>query len=150
MDMKSEYDFSKGKRGAIDPLPAGKERITIRLDADILAWFRQQVDLRGGGNYQTLINQALREYVAGQQLPIEDLLRRVLREELPPYESFALPEELFSRREIIMPKDKKTVTRYRDAVTGQYTTKNKAQRNPKTTVKETDKIAPKKKSKKKK
>lgn len=83
--LKSTYDFSKGKRGAIDPLPAGKERITIRLDADIIDWFRQQVNLRGGGNYQTMINQALREYVAGQQLPIEGLLRRVLREELEQY-----------------------------------------------------------------
>jgi len=84
-DTKKEYDFTKGKPGAIDPLPAGKERITIRLDADIIQWFRQQVNLRGGGNYQTMINQALREYVAGQQLPIEDLLRRVLREELGQY-----------------------------------------------------------------
>ncbi len=87
-DMKSEYDFTKGKRGAIDPLPVGKERITIRLDADILTWFRQQVDLRGGGNYQTLINQALRDYVAGQQIPIEYLLRRVLREELSRYKPY--------------------------------------------------------------
>ena len=29
--MKAEYDFSKGKRGALDPLPPGKTRITIRL-----------------------------------------------------------------------------------------------------------------------
>jgi uncharacterized protein (DUF4415 family) len=84
-EMKNEYDFSQGKRGPVDPLPLGKERITIRLDTDILEWFRQQVNLRGGGNYQTLINQALREYIFGQQIPIEDLLRRVLREELTHY-----------------------------------------------------------------
>jgi uncharacterized protein (DUF4415 family) len=86
-EMKSEYDFSKGKRGAVIPTPPGKERITIRLDADILEWFRQQVNTRGGGNYQTFINQALREYILGQTIPIEDLLRRVLREELAHYKT---------------------------------------------------------------
>ncbi len=83
--MKSEYNFSQGKRGAVVPMPAGKERITIRLDTDILEWFRQQADAQGGGNYQTLINQALRQYIQGQQVPIEDLVRRVVREELEHY-----------------------------------------------------------------
>jgi uncharacterized protein (DUF4415 family) len=80
--MKAEYDFSKGKRGALDPLPAGKTRITIRIDTDTLDWFRTEVEEMGGGNYQTLINKALREYVQHTQEPIEDVLRRVLREEL--------------------------------------------------------------------
>lgn len=78
--MKDEYDFSNGKRGAIDPLPAGKTRITIRLDDDIIDWFRQTADQSGGGSYQTMINQALHEYIDRQSL--EDLLRRVVREEL--------------------------------------------------------------------
>jgi uncharacterized protein (DUF4415 family) len=78
--MQDEYDFSQGKRAAIDPLPSGKTRITIRLDDDIISWFRQQVDQVGGGNYQTLMNQALREYIDRQSL--EALLRRVVREEL--------------------------------------------------------------------
>jgi len=47
--MKDEYDFSKGKRGAVIRTPQGKERITIRLDADILEWFRQRVNEQGGG-----------------------------------------------------------------------------------------------------
>ncbi|MFM6404455.1 MAG: BrnA antitoxin family protein, partial [Microcystis sp.] len=51
--MEAEYDFSQGKRGAIDPIPPGKTRITIRLDDEVLAWFREQVHLAGGGNYQT-------------------------------------------------------------------------------------------------
>ncbi len=85
--MKAEYDFSKGKRGAVLPMPPGKERITIRLDGDILEWFRQQADAQGGGNYQTMINQALREYIFGQQTPIEDLLRRIVREELANYKA---------------------------------------------------------------
>ena len=83
--MKEEYDFSQGKRGAILPLPAGKERITIRIDADILDWFRRQADAQGGGNYQTMINQALREYITVEAKPLEDLLRRVVREELSQY-----------------------------------------------------------------
>ena len=80
--MKKEYDFSKGKRGAVIPAPKGKTRITIRIDDDILDWFRGEVEAAGGGNYQTLINQALREYLNQQQQPLEELLRRVVREEL--------------------------------------------------------------------
>jgi uncharacterized protein (DUF4415 family) len=80
--MKKEYDFSKGKRGAVVPAPKGKTRITIRIDDDILDWFRGEVEAAGGGNYQTLINQALREYLNQQQQPLEELLRRVVREEL--------------------------------------------------------------------
>jgi uncharacterized protein (DUF4415 family) len=75
-------NFNKGKRGTVIPLPKGKTRITIRIDDDILEWFRGEVEAAGGGNYQTLINQALREYVMQQQLPLEDILRRVAREEL--------------------------------------------------------------------
>jgi len=81
-NMKSEYDFSKGKRGAVLPVPKGKTRITIRIDDDILDWFRSQVESAGGGNYQTLINNALREHITHQQEPIEVILRRVVREEL--------------------------------------------------------------------
>jgi uncharacterized protein (DUF4415 family) len=83
--MKPEYDFSEGKVGAVTPMPPGKERITIRLDKDILDWFRQQVNEQGGGNYQTMINQVLREYILSHQAPLEELLRRVLREELAHY-----------------------------------------------------------------
>ncbi len=80
--MKSEYNFSKGKRGAVVPAPKGKSRITIRIDDDILEWFRGEVDAMGGRSYQTLINDALREHIASQQEPIEVILRRVVREEL--------------------------------------------------------------------
>jgi hypothetical protein len=80
--MKERYDFSTGKRGAIDPTPRGKTRITIRIDDDVLEWFRGEVHAAGGGNYQTLINRALREYVQNRQQPLEDILRRVVREEL--------------------------------------------------------------------
>lgn len=80
--MKREYDFSRGKRGAIERIPPGKTRITIRLDDYILAWFRNQVHASGGGNYQTLINRALRAYIQEQAEPLEVTLRRVVREEM--------------------------------------------------------------------
>ena len=80
--MKKEYNFSPGKRAAIDPTPPGKTRITIRLDNEILGWFRQQVHIAGGGNYQTLINKALSEYIKHHDESIEDVVRRVVREEL--------------------------------------------------------------------
>ena len=80
--MKNEYDFSGAKRGPVVPVPPGKTRITIRLDDDVLGWFKAQVHRAGGGNYQTLINAALREHMRRSDEPLEDTLRRVLREEL--------------------------------------------------------------------
>jgi uncharacterized protein (DUF4415 family) len=82
MNMRKEYDFSKARRGPVIRLPKGKTRITIRLDDDLLDWFKKHVHAAGGGNYQTLINEALRRFVADQGQPIEELLRRVVREEL--------------------------------------------------------------------
>lgn len=81
--MKSEYDFSGGKRGAVLAGPRGKTRITIRIDDDVLQWFRKKVHAAGGGSYQTLMNQALREYIRTERETFETTLRRVLREELP-------------------------------------------------------------------
>ena len=72
-----------GKRGAIVAVPRGKTRITIRLDEDILRWFREQVHAAGGGSYQNLINAALREHITARRETLEKTLRRVLREELP-------------------------------------------------------------------
>ncbi|MDR0458083.1 MAG: BrnA antitoxin family protein [Burkholderiaceae bacterium] len=82
-----ELDFSKARRNRDIPALArilkeneGKERITIRIDADILAWFREQV--KGGGNYQTLINDALRAHVTDADGRLERILRKVVRDEL--------------------------------------------------------------------
>ena len=81
--MKKEYDFSKGKRGPVIQPDPNKVRITIRLDADIIEYFKKQVHKAGGGNYQTMINEALRHYLAKKQEPMnEETLRRVIREEL--------------------------------------------------------------------
>jgi uncharacterized protein (DUF4415 family) len=78
--MRSECDFTKGKRGPVAPLNPGKQRITIRLDANIIDWFRARVHDAGGGNYQTVINAALAEWIRAHDL--EKTLRRVIREEL--------------------------------------------------------------------
>jgi Arc/MetJ family transcription regulator len=81
--MKARYDFTDGTRGPVLKAPAGKTRITIRIDDDLLRWFRRQAHAAGGGSYQTLINAALRAYVGSKREPLEATLRRVLREELP-------------------------------------------------------------------
>ena len=81
--MRKEYDFSKGKRGAVVP-QRGKSRITIFLDDEVLEAFRARADDSGKG-YQTLINEALREYLDKAKAPVDEAtLMRVLREELHP------------------------------------------------------------------
>jgi len=83
--MKKEYDFSRGKRGPVIRATKTKTRITIRIDDDVLGWFRAQVRKGGGGSYQTLINEALRAFAESRSGDAEELLRRVLREELATY-----------------------------------------------------------------
>lgn len=79
-NMKREYDFSDGKRGAVIAEEPGKTRITIRIDNAVLDHFRRQVHRAGGGSYQTLINEALREHI--RRDGIEAAVRRAVREEL--------------------------------------------------------------------
>lgn len=80
--MKKQYDFSQGKRGAIDSVASNKTKIAIYIDNDIIDWFREAVNATGGGNYQTLINEALQGYIKNQNESLETMLRRILREEL--------------------------------------------------------------------
>jgi uncharacterized protein (DUF4415 family) len=80
--MKANYDFSGARRGAVVPPSGKKVRITIRLDRDIVDWFRSKVEDQGGGNYQTMLNDALRAYIQHREKHLEELLRRVVREEL--------------------------------------------------------------------
>ncbi len=75
-------DFSKGRRGAIIPPGPNKVRITIRLDSDIIDHFKNQVTAAGGGNYQTLMNHALRAYIETGDKAFEKQLRKIIREEL--------------------------------------------------------------------
>ena len=79
---KKEYDFSQAEQGAVVKSKPGKTRITIRIDNDILNWFRQRIHKAGGGSYQTLINEALREYMGYKNEMLESILRKVIREEL--------------------------------------------------------------------
>ena len=76
--MRKEYDFAKAKRGPAVRIAKGKTRITIRLDDDMIAWFKRQVHKAGGGNYQSLINAALRDHTGRSDEPLEATLRRVL------------------------------------------------------------------------
>jgi uncharacterized protein (DUF4415 family) len=79
--MQEEYDFSGGQRGAVVP-QTGKTRITIYLDDEVLEAFRDRSDAAGQG-YQTMINQALREFLGKSPAPIDEpTLRRILQEEL--------------------------------------------------------------------
>lgn len=84
--MKKSYDFRKGKRGRIlspEAEIAGKTRITIRIDDDLLEHFFVLADQSGGKvGYQTLINNALRQHVEGATPKFEETLRRIVREEI--------------------------------------------------------------------
>ena len=75
-------DFSKGKRGAIIKPDSNKSRITIRLDGDIIEYFKEQVNIAGGGNYQTLINDALHQFILTHDKSFEEIIRKVIREEV--------------------------------------------------------------------
>lgn len=82
--MRAEYDFSKGKRGAVIPQKS-KTRISIFIDDVILEQFRARAEHAGTG-YQTMMNDALRKYLSETDLPVtEKILRHVLREEMPEY-----------------------------------------------------------------
>ena len=79
--MKKEYNLKNGKRGQVVP-QKGKTRITIYLDNDVIEEFRNRAETVGHG-YQTMINDALRQYLekSGETLN-EAVIRRVIREEL--------------------------------------------------------------------
>jgi len=79
-EILQEYDFAKGKRGAVIP-NKGKTRITIFIDTDILGWFRDEAEREGRG-YQTAINQALRNYIKQDKRPIQEIVREAVRREL--------------------------------------------------------------------
>ena len=78
-----DIDFSSARRGAVVRSEPGKTKISIRLDNTVLQYFRDLVETEGGGNYQTLINDALVEHV--HRRSTLDIVRQVVREELAPY-----------------------------------------------------------------
>ena len=75
-------EFSKGKRGPVVQPDPNKTRITIRLDTDIIEHFKKIVNESGGGNYQTLINNVLRDHIEARDEGLEKKLRKIVREEL--------------------------------------------------------------------
>jgi uncharacterized protein (DUF4415 family) len=88
--MRRKVDFKGARRAKDVPHLAklqaqaarGKTRITILLDADVVAAFRARAEREGRG-YQTLINAALRAVIAPESAPVTiEALRQVLREEL--------------------------------------------------------------------
>ncbi len=78
-----DIDFSRAKRGPVVKPEPGKTKISIRLDNTVLEYFRDLVEKAGGGNYQTLINDALLGHV--HRLSVLDVVRQVVREELASY-----------------------------------------------------------------
>jgi uncharacterized protein (DUF4415 family) len=78
-----DIDFSRAKRGAVVKPEPGKTKISIRLDNAVIQFFRAAVDRAAGGNYQTLINDALLEHI--HRRSTLDAVRQVIREELAPY-----------------------------------------------------------------
>lgn len=79
--MQDHYDFSDGTRGAVTGA-TGKTRITLFLDDEVLAAFRERAADSGKG-YQTLINETLRDSLSPERAPLtEATLRQVLRDVL--------------------------------------------------------------------
>ena len=79
-NMREEYDFSQGTRGAVLP-HAGKTRITIWIDTEVLDWFRAKAEREGRG-YQTALNEVLRHYSEQDGRPLQEVLRTMIRQEV--------------------------------------------------------------------
>lgn len=79
-EPRRDIDFSRARRGAVVKSAPGKTKLSIRLDNAVIDYFRKQVDRAGGGNYQSLINDALRAYI--QQASVGDTLREIVKQEV--------------------------------------------------------------------
>jgi uncharacterized protein (DUF4415 family) len=75
--MKENYDFSQGKRGAVIPISSQQTKLNILIDNDILEWFGNQVEEMEGGDYLTLINEALRDYIKQKNIQQKQELSRL-------------------------------------------------------------------------
>jgi uncharacterized protein (DUF4415 family) len=85
-DRYADMDFSDAK--PVSEIPAlaqlqaehsGKSRITMRVDNETLAIFKARAEM-SGGNYQTLMNEALRQFAQG--LTLADVVRETIKQEL--------------------------------------------------------------------
>ena len=79
-ELYRNIDFSRAKRGPVVKPEPGKTKISIRLDNTVLEYFRTLVERAGGGNYQSLINDALLAHI--HQRSMLDAVRQVVKEEL--------------------------------------------------------------------
>jgi len=84
--MRKEYDFSRAKRAVdvahlvkLQAESVGKTRITMRVDNGVLAAFKARAEI-SGGSYQTMMNEALKQYALG--LSLVDVVRATIREEM--------------------------------------------------------------------
>ena len=93
-----DIDFSMAKRGPVVKPEPGKTKISIRLDNAVLEYFRNMVDEAGGGNYQTLINDALLEHI--HRRSTLDIVRQAVRAELAPYGPARTSNPRLQRRRI--------------------------------------------------
>ena len=82
----ADMDFTNAKPvsevpalARLQSLHGGKSRITMRVDTATLAVFKARAEMTGG-NYQTLINEALRQFAEGQTLA--EVVRATIRQEL--------------------------------------------------------------------
>ena len=80
--MKEQYDFTQAHRGPVVPAESGTTAITLPIDDEVLTGFRDQVNPAGGGDDLKLINHALREHIRRRSEPLEEIVRRVVREEI--------------------------------------------------------------------
>lgn len=81
--MKTEYDLKKLKKGRRGPLasPDAKVLKTLRLDPEVLSWFRVQGE-KQGIPYQTLMNATLRQAMHSNERNLPEEIRQIIREEL--------------------------------------------------------------------
>lgn len=75
-------EFKNAKRGPVIPPDPSKIRITIRLDPEVIDHFKEVVSAADGGNYQTLINNVLLDYIDGQEKGLDRKIRSIVRDEM--------------------------------------------------------------------
>ena len=80
--MRDEGDISDAKRGCVIKPAVGRTCITVRIDEDVIASCKKQVQEAGGGNHQSLMNVVLRRHMQESNGPLEAALRRIMCEEL--------------------------------------------------------------------
>ena len=71
--MQENYDFSKGKRGAVIPTPSHEIKVNITLDKEIIDWFQAKVNELEGGDYHQLINHVLQNHIKKEEKALRSI-----------------------------------------------------------------------------